>query len=340
MVDKELISIILPVYNREKFIAESIQSILYQTYQNFELIIVDDASTDDTVSIINKFEDSRIKFFQLKQNRGVSHALNLGFNQAKGVFFARQDSDDISLGNRLELQVNFLNKHKEIDICGSWMKIIGKNTLLTYPAEPDTIASTLILRNPIASPTILFRKKVFEKFEFDESLRFGEDYDLLSKALFLFKAHNLNMILVLYRQHAHQLTKISIGKQKLITVKIQLSILSKFHYDNKVYNSSMLSLFLSKSQNFTSSEASSFLRFLGELRELNRRQQLMAVSEFEKILKKYRQDLIEKYFFRNNQNLSKSQRFLFWVRLNSTEKLYVLKRKIKKKIIFSNGKDV
>jgi len=115
------ISVIMPVYNRAEFIGEAIQSILSQTYKNFELIIIDDASTDNTLKVISEFtdDDDRILLLKNKKNEGVAATRNRGIEIAKGEFIAFMDSDDISLPQRFEKQVKIFCSHKEVIVCGS-----------------------------------------------------------------------------------------------------------------------------------------------------------------------------------------------------------------------------
>lgn len=328
MVDKELISIILPVYNREKFIAESIQSILYQTYQNFELIIVDDASTDDTVSIINKFEDSRIKFFQLKQNKGVSHALNLGFENAKGEYLARQDSDDVSIKDRFEIQTNFLNYNSEIDICGSGMKTLKKIKKFKYPRLHNDIITSLLIENPLASPTIIFRKKVHKKVKFDESLRFGEDYDFWSKALFLFKAHNLPDALVYYRFHQNQLSLRNKPKQIKDDLKLQLKLFQKLGYDQNFYKDGLIVKFLDR-KFLNYEEFIRIYKWLNLLKKRNYKIEVFSQKEFLNKLNHFYEQLNQIFFFHPESSHRKIIQLRALTTLPVKKSLMIITKKIK-----------
>ena len=115
----------MPAYNAEKYIAESIESILSQTFTDFEFIIINDASTDSTKEIIESFQDSRIILINNEQNLGVAKSLNIGIATAKGKYIARMDADDISLPERFQTQFNFMEKNPDIDICGSWARMFG-----------------------------------------------------------------------------------------------------------------------------------------------------------------------------------------------------------------------
>ena len=112
MNNKKLISVVLPVYNCKEYIRDSVQSILQQTYKNFELIIVDDGSEDGTLDILNNFKDKRIRLYKNKYNRGLIYSLNKALNKSKGQFIARMDADDICELNRLQKQINYLDNNK------------------------------------------------------------------------------------------------------------------------------------------------------------------------------------------------------------------------------------
>lgn len=124
----ELISVILPVYNGEKYLKEAIESILNQTYTNFEFIIIDDGSKDSSLEIIKEYEkeDERIVAVS-RENKGLIATLNEGIEKAKGKYIARMDQDDISLPNRFEEQLKIMENDKEIVVCGSWINVFGEN---------------------------------------------------------------------------------------------------------------------------------------------------------------------------------------------------------------------
>ena len=128
-----LVSVILPVYNCESFIHETVESILNQTYIDFELLIIDDASSDETVMKIKQFEDDRIKLIEKPENTGYTNSLNQGIKLAKGKYIARMDSDDICEPNRFEKQVKMLENRPELIVCGSAIQINGGDQVLKYP---------------------------------------------------------------------------------------------------------------------------------------------------------------------------------------------------------------
>ena len=131
-----LVSIVMGCYNNEDTIKESINSILVQTYSNFEFIIIDDCSKDHTVDIINSIRDSRIRLMINSENKGLGYSLHTGVCEAKGIYIARMDADDISYPNRIEEEVLFLQKNPEVICVGSWAKKIGNISTLTKLFNP------------------------------------------------------------------------------------------------------------------------------------------------------------------------------------------------------------
>jgi len=190
------ISVIMAVFNGEKNIAAAIESILNQTYKDFEFIIVDDGSNDRSYEIIKNYadKDDRIKIIRNNSNTGLTKSLNKAITQAKGEFIARQDDDDISLPSRLELQVNFLEQNPEYSFCGC-NGIIKQNgvELLEY-FDYNEIKQNLITKNCFAHPSIVIRKTMFEKFgNYDEKYLYGQDYELWCRLIYKLKQISINL---------------------------------------------------------------------------------------------------------------------------------------------------
>lgn len=178
------VSIVMPCYNSEKYISEAIDSILQQTYANWELIIVDDGSTDGSKNIINKFKqrDERIKVLLNKENKGVSAARNLGIRNCSGQYIAFLDSDDIARAKRLETEVRFLETNKKYGAVGSQVQvidleshIIGKSSL---PVTWADLRKIMFFKNPFICSSMMVRKSIIEKYQisFDEHIKIGEDF--------------------------------------------------------------------------------------------------------------------------------------------------------------------
>ena len=197
------ISVIMPVYNTpEEWLRESIESILNQTYKDFEFLIIDDGSTNNVPNILAEYaeKDSRIKII-LGEHKGISNALNKGLDLSNGDFIARMDGDDISLPNRFERQIEFLNNNSEISICGTGIKFFPNEKNSYYP---DKIGIVELLNFCcIAHPTVMMRKKDLLKYnlKYDESFKSSEDYELWSRAIKYVNIANISDVLLHYRRN-------------------------------------------------------------------------------------------------------------------------------------------
>ncbi|MDE3184124.1 MAG: glycosyltransferase family 2 protein [Bacteroidota bacterium] len=203
------ISVILPVYNAELYIKDAIDSILNQTFTDFELLIFDDGSTDNTQSIISSFIDTRIVYSRIEKNAGYLNLLNKGLEVAKGKYIARMDADDIALPNRFKKQVDHLEKNTEVGICGCWTEFIGdKEGIAKLPVSSDQVMHAIFFGSPTAHPTIMMRNDLLKKFNlrYDNNYYYTEDYNLLADACVHFKIENLPNVLLKYRIHNTQVS--------------------------------------------------------------------------------------------------------------------------------------
>ena len=216
---KKLVSIIMPVYNAEKFLHTSIESILKQTYKNFEFIIINDGSTDNSKKIIqNYLIDRRIKFYSLKK-KGIVACLNYALKKSHGNYIARMDADDISLPDRIKKQVNFLNHNRGHHLVGSQAKYIGEINFffkLVHFSSNDCKAS-IIFKNPFIHSSIMVRKKTITSLGGYLNFFKSEDYELWSRLLKKHKGANLHENLIKYRIHLNQYG--SDNKNKELAIK-------------------------------------------------------------------------------------------------------------------------
>jgi glycosyltransferase involved in cell wall biosynthesis len=195
LLDK--VSIIMTVFNGERFLREAIESILAQTYANLELIIIDDGSTDSSLAIINSFDDDRIVLLINESNKGQSYSRNRGIKESSGEYIAIMDADDIALPKRLEIQYEYLKSNTEISLCGSWIEVIGEEgdfkKIRKVPTENFEIKADLIFNCPIIHPTVMFVKKDFVEngFFYDEKFKYAQDMELWSRAMFKLNFGNI-----------------------------------------------------------------------------------------------------------------------------------------------------
>lgn len=206
------VSVIMSVRNGEKYLRQSVNSILEQTYKNFEFIVVDDCSEDSTLNILRRIKDSRLKIITSKKKKGLTASLNLCLKLCRGEFIARMDHDDIARKDRLKKQISFLEKNPKIGVVGSWVTLIDSQDrikgLLKFPKDPDTVFKKIFLYNPLRHSTVMFRKELVNKYGFyDERLDGAEDYDLWLRFARFTKIANIDMPLLKYRLHDQRVSE-------------------------------------------------------------------------------------------------------------------------------------
>lgn len=203
-----LISVIMPVFNSERYVAEAVASILAQTYKHLELIIVDDGSTDASPGIIRDFaaRDSRIHAYFLEHG-GVARTMNAGVVLAQGDFIARMDHDDIALPERLATQLAWM-QHHDLDICGSCAKQFGDDDrILWFPETHQAICSELLLRCAMLYPTAICRAAVLKEHPHDEQSTW-DDYELWTRLALRCRMGNVPQVLLKYRIHTQQSSRV------------------------------------------------------------------------------------------------------------------------------------
>jgi len=188
------ISVIMPVYNSAPYVGQAIKSILNQTYSNFEFIIINDGSGDNSEEIILSFNDRRIKYYKT-ENKGTAAALNFGFSKAKNTWVARIDSDDINTPNRLEKQIHYLNNNINIDVLSSWSVYFDNNYKILFFLESATehkeILKTLCLHNPLNQSGLIMKKSIWKNAKYNEKFKFNEDYEFFFRIKDKVVFHNL-----------------------------------------------------------------------------------------------------------------------------------------------------
>ena len=226
-----LITVLMPVYNGEKYLKEAIESTLNQTFKDFEFLIIDDGSTDKSAETIKSFNDNRIRLERNKTNLGLIKTLNKGLGLAKGKYIARMDCDDVSLPKRLSVQVNFMEKYPEIGVCGSWVKVIGlKNEFINkYPQDNEEMRAFLLFNTPLAHPAVIIRKEVLSKYqlEYDENYKHAEDYELWSRVVEHTKITNIPKVLLHYRIHSESVSKKNLSTQADNSNVLRLKLLEE-----------------------------------------------------------------------------------------------------------------
>jgi glycosyltransferase involved in cell wall biosynthesis len=274
------ITVIMPVYNCESYIEEAVNSILNQTYADFEFLIIDDASTDQTVSIIKKYGDPRVQLIEKPLNTGYTNSLNYGLQLAKGKYIARMDGDDISFPERFAKQVSFLETNPETIVCGTSYKIVGNDKKISIPENNEAIKLALLKGNCICHPSVMIRKEAIDKFSiiYDTSKEPAEDYDLWVRLLSFGKLHNLQDVLLEYRIYNEQVSQKRGQEQKKndSEIKFQLfnhldillepdeqEFLNKFYQEREEIDFSDLQIFKELQKKLNKSNTACFFEPIG-----------------------------------------------------------------------------
>jgi len=227
MASQELspkVSIIMPVYNAEEHVSQAIESILGQTFVDFELIIINDGSTDHSLDVIKAYHDPRIVLICNETNIKLIPTLNKGLKVAKGKYIARMDADDISLPSRIARQVEFMDQHLNIGVCGTWVEIFGDGAqnFWRFTDQPDAVKCMLLFGCCIAHPSVMIRRTIVEAGLCYSSLYpHGEDYALWVHIAQKYEIANIPEILFKYRKSASQVSSKYAGEQMATTLKIQ-----------------------------------------------------------------------------------------------------------------------
>lgn len=208
-LDNPKVSVIMPVYNGEQYLNEAIESILNQSFRDYEFLIVDDCSTDSSFQIIASYKDSRIRLLRNDKNMGLVASLNKGIKFAKGDYIARMDCDDVSLPDRLEKEVAILDMFSEVGVCSTWGKFIDKKGIEV--GELRTRVGNRLYKNfwkpsPIIHAACMIRSQIIKENRFDPMFEHAEDYELWLRLFNKTKFFNINEFKYLIRLHDKRVT--------------------------------------------------------------------------------------------------------------------------------------
>lgn len=200
-----LLTVLMSVKNGEPYLRETVESILDQTYRDFDYLILDNASKDNSREIIRSFNDPRIRLIELPEDIGQVAALNKGLDMIETPLVARMDADDISMPRRFERQVAFMERHPEIGVCGTYAVAFEgeKQVRWQKPCRPDDVKARLLFGCCLAHPSVMLRKELFDKYRlrYDEKIGFSEDWELWLRASRHFPLANIPEYLLKYRIH-------------------------------------------------------------------------------------------------------------------------------------------
>ncbi|CAA6820078.1 MAG: Glycosyl transferase family 2 [uncultured Sulfurovum sp.] len=213
MIELSMISVVMSVYNAEKYLDEAIESIINQTYRNFEFIIINDGSNDKSLEIIKKYknQDERIVLIS-RENRGLISSLNEGIERAKGKYIARMDADDISLSTRFEEQIKFMEENSDVGVCGTGIIGFGldiDSSVNFYTTSNEQLKAELLFSSIFAHPTVVIRKNLIDTYNlyYDEGFKYAEDFELWVRMAEYTKFANIKKPLLKYRILQNSITR-------------------------------------------------------------------------------------------------------------------------------------
>ncbi|MBN8641827.1 MAG: glycosyltransferase [Flavobacteriales bacterium] len=309
MTHSPIISVILPVYNCEKYVSEAVQSVLNQTFTDFELLIIDDCSTDATVSIIQSFSDQRINLILKEKNSGYTDSLNYAISIAKGKYIARMDGDDICLDTRFQKQIEVMNADEEVILCGTAIQIIDSEKILKHPINHDDIKVKLCFSNAFFHPTVMFRKDVFAQFHYNKEFEPAEDYDLWTQLVFKGKVMNIDEVLLKYRVHANQISNYKND------IQINAMTIAQLRMFQMLFENETIALELYK-QAFkynainSISEFKAVINLFKKIQINNNQLGIYKKSNFNTELQKCRINFLKNYFVKNKVSIKNFFSFL------------------------------
>ena len=228
------VTVLMSVHNGGRWLRLAIDSVLAQTWHDFEFLIIDDASTDDSVAQIESFLDPRIRLIRMPENIGLTRSLNCGLHAARGEFIARQDSDDLSGRERIEKQINFLDRHPEVAVVGAQARLIdadgrsrGNRDL---PLEPASVRWLSLLDNPVIHSAATFRTGIIreELGGYDESFPCCQDYDLWTRVMARREIRNLRERLVQLREHGGSISATRRGEASAMVERVVRRLAPEF----------------------------------------------------------------------------------------------------------------
>lgn len=234
MSDSPVVSVLMSVYGGKQYLGQAIQSVLDQTFKDFEFIIVDDGSRDESLKMIRSFQDPRIVLIENKVNQGLTKSLNVGIAKAKGKYIARMDADDISSANRLEKQVQFLEENQGIWAVGTSAVLIDNNgekkTTAKMPSDQQILGYLMMFGNSLIHPSVMMRTEMIRKIGgYSENCMVAQDYDLWIRILESGgQLANLEEELIKLRVHENSVSQTKAQSQ--IQQAIQIQKRAIFHF--------------------------------------------------------------------------------------------------------------
>ena len=224
------VSVVMPVYNGLQYLTDAVQSILNQTFLDFEFIIVDDGSTERTIELINSFKDRRIVLLKNVRNIGNYPSRNIGMEIARGKYICVMDADDVAMPVRLERQFCYMERNPEIGICGSYIRNIPSGFCPQFVTDEPLLKISFLSNNYCSHPSLILRNEFLKKFllQYNEDYCYSADFDLCSRGFRYFKVQNVPDILLQYRRHEGQISTAKFAEQQMYADIIRIKQLTDY----------------------------------------------------------------------------------------------------------------
>lgn len=310
-MNKPLVSIIIPIYNDEKFLSATLDALIKQDYDNFEIIAVDDCSTDNSYNILTSYNDKRIHAYKNDVNKGIAYTTNKAFSLTNGKYIMQQDHDDLSLANRISLSVNFLENHDHIDgVSGAEKSIDEKimhtdfidNSEISIDKDENIVDCEQFFTGAFRNPTCMFRKNILDKLNvwYDENVKISADMDFFERINAAgFKWVTIKNIVLFYRKHNSNATKISKNIAKSEFEKIVEKSIKRIMPD---ITSEQLSLHLQiafRKKIYSKNEWDNILKWFQYLIDYNKRNKIFNDDAWYQVLAKHYLSAVIHSFIRN-----------------------------------------
>lgn len=257
----------MPIYNCELYVAEAIDSILKQTFTDFEFLIIDDCSSDNTLQIAQSYSDSRIKIITKEKNTGYTNSLNYGLSIAKGKYIARMDGDDISLPNRFKKQFDFMEANLDIAVCGTAFQILNSEQIINVPENHNQIVVGMLQECKIGHPTVMMRNSFLQLHHliYDKKFEPAEDYDFWVKICLIGNLHNLQEVFLFYRTHENQVSNTNNTNQIEKANSVRLKLIQNLKSNLSDFEKELVLKVFSRKKEFTNEEILNYFKIKNQL---------------------------------------------------------------------------
>jgi len=295
------ITVIMPVYNCVRYVQEAVDSILEQTFTDFEFLIIDDASTDGTLAILKQYTDPRIKLIEKPQNSGYTNSLNYGLSIAKGKYIARMDGDDVSTPDRLQIQYTYMELHEKIVVCGTAIQILGTDNIYIGPENYEDIKISLLKENCLAHPSVMIRLSVLKErlISYDVTAEPAEDYRLWVRLCKYGELYNYPKVMLHYRLHNSQVSQQRSLQQSKSAIISRIEMLKLVYGDMTENEMNLLVKIFNNLKVLTFEEIKAFLLLQNKIIDKNKTN-FFKSDELREYLETLKTERLKKYFLARN----------------------------------------